>query len=135
MAWKRADNGIMAEINIVPLTDIMLVLLVIFMVTTPMIVFESLKISLPAAKEGVTREKGKGTVISVTDEGKVYIDKQQINIDEVKKVLKDKLANNQNKTVLIKGDKSVNYGLIVKILDFAKASGAEKLSVATVKGQ
>lgn len=130
--WKLTggEERVLAEINITPLTDVMLVLLVIFMVTTPLFVMESFKLKLPRAGSA-TSEPGKGTVLLITIDGAYYLNGERVD----RGALSDKLAREFKKTdspgILIKADKGSLHGLVVEALDMAKRAGAEKLSIAT----
>ncbi len=132
MGWnlKNSSDRLISEINITPLTDVMLVLLVIFMVTTPLIMMESFKIRLPESVTA-TSEPGTAVTVSVSREGLIEVNGRSVAMDDLFKVLADELAKRTDRTVLIKGDKEVYHGIIVKILDTAKLAGAEKLSIAT----
>ena len=125
------DDNFLSEINIVPLTDVMLVLLIIFMVTTPMIVLESFKINLPKAAAS-TSEKGDGIVVTISQDGFLFLDGVQVGKDDFQSLIAVKLKDAFNKTVIIKGDESAEHGLIVFVLDKSKSAGANKLSIATL---
>jgi len=130
--WSFSKNKtkIMADINITPLTDVVMVLLVIFMVTTPLMMNEALKIKLPTA---VTAEPQieQTTTVSVSPDGKIYLNKAQVSLDDLKGLLSSRMATSPDKTVVIKADKTIIYGTVVKVLDIAKESGALKLAIAT----
>ena len=125
------DDNFLSEINIVPLTDVMLVLLIIFMVTTPMIVLESFKINLPKATAS-TSEKGDGIVVTISQDGFLSVDGAQVSKDDFENMIAGKLSDANNKTVIIKGDETAEHGLIVFVLDKSKSAGADKLSIATL---
>jgi len=130
--WGFSQNKtkIMADINITPLTDVVMVLLVIFMVTTPLMMNEALKIKLPTA---VTAEPQieQTTTVSVSPDGKIYLNKAQVSLEDLKGLLSSRMATSPDKTVVIKADKTIIYGTVVKVLDIAKESGALKLAIAT----
>jgi biopolymer transport protein ExbD len=130
--WSFSQNKtkIMADINITPLTDVVMVLLVIFMVTTPLMMNEALKIKLPTA---VTAEPQieQTTTVSVSPDGKIYLNKAQVSLEDLKGLLSSRMATSTDKTVVIKADKTIIYGTVVKVLDIAKESGALKLAIAT----
>ncbi|MDP2688728.1 MAG: biopolymer transporter ExbD [Deltaproteobacteria bacterium] len=134
MGWKLTNNRerMMSEINITPLTDVMLVLLVIFMVTTPLIMTESFKIRLPKAVSS-DAEPGKGTVIAVSEAGRLSLNGRDIKEEELLQELKKDFLNASDRTVVVKADGGVRHGVIVKVLDTAKLAGAVKLSIATQK--
>lgn len=129
--WSLAGNRdkIISEINITPLTDVMLVLLVIFMVTTPLLIMESFKIKLPKAVTADT-ETGKGITISIATGGIIYLNNKIVGIEMLFDAIKTDIAPRADKIVIIKADKDVLHGVVVKVLDIAKRAGAEKLSIA-----
>ncbi|MBI5888570.1 MAG: biopolymer transporter ExbD [Deltaproteobacteria bacterium] len=137
MGWnlKRDEGRLMSEINITPLTDVMLVLLVIFMVTTPLIMIESFKVKLPKAVSAGA-EPGKGVVIEIGEGGNISINgKASSRVEPSQRAalydaIKSALANSPEKTVVIKADTNVRHGLVVEVLDTAKLAGAAKLSIA-----
>lgn len=132
MAWKinNHNESMMAEINITPLTDVMLVLLVIFMVTTPLIMTESFKIKLPRAVTS-DAEPGRGVIVAVSSDGVINLNGRSIALPDLSSELKRGFEAGGDKTVVVKADGEARHSLIVKILDTAKLSGAERLSIAT----
>lgn len=132
MAWKinNQNERMMAEINITPLTDVMLVLLVIFMVTTPLIMTESFKIKLPRAVTS-DAEPGKGAIVAVSSTGVINLNGRAVALADLSGELKRGFEAGGDKTVVVKADGEARHSLIVKILDTAKLSGAERLSIAT----
>lgn len=124
---KRDD--VMWEINITPLTDVFLVLLVIFMVATPLLIQSGVKVKLPSST--VTEAQPEGIIITITKENKIYVGKLEVAPDDLLEYLKRKLEDEKNKFVIINGDKDVLLGNAVNIMDIAKASGAEKIAIAT----
>lgn len=129
--WRMINGGdkIISEINITPLTDVMLVLLVIFMVTTPLLVMQSFKIKLPKAVSAET-EAGKGITLSIATGGAVYLNNKGVKMEGLFDSIKSELKTVSDKTVIIKADKDVPHGTVIKVLDTAKRAGAEKLSIA-----
>lgn len=140
--WSLANNSqrIISDINITPLTDVMLVLLVIFMVTTPLLMIESLKIKLPKTISADI-EAGKSINISIVPDGNIYLNSKLVGnflsaSSEWKQTifnsLKTEIITIADKAVVIKADKDIPHGIVVKVLDLAKEAGAERLSIATV---
>lgn len=127
---RESEDEMMTEINIVPLTDVMLVLLVIFMVATPLLVIDSLKIKLPKAAAGEA-EKTVPITITVTERGAIYLNAKAVPIEELYDVLSDEFSSSVDAAVLIKGDEGTLHGVVVEVLDTAKRAGAKKLSIAT----
>ncbi len=131
MGWNiKGNDRLISEINITPLTDVMLVLLVIFMVTTPFIMTESFKIKLPKAATS-DAEPGKGAVLAINEAGVISLNGRNIPSDELYSELKKAFDSGVDRNVVIKADGNTRHGIIVKALDTAKLAGATKLSIAT----
>jgi biopolymer transport protein ExbD len=132
MAWKLTSghDRPIAEINITPLTDVMLVLLVIFMVTSPLLMMESMKLKLPKS-QSAGEEKGLATVVSITSEGRYFLNDDRIEKSELEGRIGTELKADGNDAVILKADESVRHGLVVEVLDIARKAGAKKLSIAT----
>jgi biopolymer transport protein TolR len=126
MKRYRGSTRQFAEINITPLVDVVLVLLIIFMVTTPMLV-KGIRVNLPKTSSSAGNVGKKDIVISIDKNGNYYIDK--VLLDE--KSLKDFLKSHNTKEVIIKSDKSVAYGSVVRVIDIAKKSGINRVGLAT----
>lgn len=124
------EDKMMTEINIVPLTDVMLVLLVIFMVATPLLVMDSLNVKLPTATASEA-EKADPITITVTKLGIIILDAKTVPIEELYNVLSRKFSSSGGSAVLVRGDEAVLHGVVVEVLDTAKRAGATKLSIAT----
>jgi len=122
-------NRVMGEINITPLTDVMMVLLVIFMVTTPLIMKASIDINLPKAhvKKAAAVEN---LQITLTSDGKLYVNRRTIKITELEPYLRRFFRDGGDPKVTISADKRVPYGDAVKVLDIARQAGATKLLLA-----
>lgn len=132
MAWKLTSGReqTMAEINITPLTDVMLVLLVVFMVTSPLLMMESMKLKLPKAEtSGIVKESA--IVVSITKDGEYFLNGEEIEKSELEARLSAQLKKEDNDAVMLKADKSVPHGHVVEVLDIARKVGAVKLSIAT----
>ncbi len=115
-----------SDINITPLVDVVLVLLIIFMVTTPMLV-KGIKVSLPKTASSSTKIDKKDIVLSIDKNGNYYIDKVRVK----KQALGDFLKNHLKSSLIIKADKSVDYGKVVQVIDIAKKSGIDRVGLAT----
>src|ERR1700693_3009727 len=101
------ENGsdIMAEINITPLTDIFLVLLIIFMITSSAMIESGGKINLPKAVS--TQSESRGTTVTLTPKHEIYVNQKKVSEENLDGALKEVLNQNQNKTVILRGDKDV----------------------------
>jgi len=122
-------DGIVAEINITPLTDIFLVLLIIFMVTTSVISSQGKEVDLPSS--AVSEATPSGVNVTVTAEGEIQVDDQTVSAAELPGVLKAKLEAAREKLVILRGDQKVMLGQAVNILDVAQQAGAQGFALAT----
>jgi biopolymer transport protein TolR len=119
----------LAEINVTPLVDVMLVLLVIFMVTAP-ILQTGIEVSLPKTREGRAEQpKPKAVVLSIDKDGNIYLSTQsearQVNINDLPALLAEKLGQSGDRKVYVRADGETPYRIIAYTLDLAKEIGAE----------
>lgn len=137
MGWKlnsNHDGKLMSEINITPLTDVMMVLLVIFMVTTPLLMTDAFKVKLPKAVAAAS-DTSTGAIVAVSADGNVSLNGQSISLDALAAKLKDAIEKSSDKTVIVKADGSARHSMVVSVLDAARKAGAERLSIATERAQ
>ena len=129
----KEDESIVAEINITPLTDIFLVLLIIFMISSSAIMESGLQVKLPTAKTTTVNASPSGKPVSVTisKDGQIAINNQKTSDSDLAKVLKEMVAQSSDKTVIIRGDENIFLGKAVTIMDAARSAGAEKIALAT----
>ena len=123
------SDGIVAEINITPLTDIFLVLLIIFMVTTTVMQDEGKNLDLPTASE--SEETPQGVTVSISLEGRVQVNDRVVSDDELEPALKAALDAAEQKVVVLRGDRRIFLGQAVNILDLAQSAGAKSIALAT----
>ncbi len=123
------DEGIVAEINITPLTDVFLVLLIIFMVTTSVVVSQSKQVDLPGAEVSDTTPQG--ITVTVSPDGEILVDDQPTSEANLYATLEAALADSREKLVILRGDRQVLLGKAVKILDLAQKAGATGIALAT----
>ena len=132
----RVRRKRMSEINVVPYIDVMLVLLVIFMVTTPLLT-QGIKVELPQADSQNIESKGQEPlVVSVDQQGRFYFnigDKPDQSLDAKKLMVRVKavLRHRQDSTVYVKGDRNVAYGEVVQVMALLKQSGVEHIGMVT----
>lgn len=119
---------ISSEINITPFTDVVLVLLIIFMITTPLIIQTGIKVKLPDVIKAET-EDNENITIMVDSKGNIFINDKKYAADELKNKLTAILLSQPYKTVIIKADKEIKYDTVINVIDIAKQSGAKKFTL------
>jgi biopolymer transport protein ExbD len=121
-------SGIVAEINITPLTDIFLVLLIIFMITSSAMIESGGKINLPKAV--ATKSEARGTTVTLTPKHEIYVNQKKVNEENLEPALKDALNTSVDKTVILRGDRDVLFGDTVKVMSIIKRAGASEIAIA-----
>jgi biopolymer transport protein ExbD len=133
MAFGKAHTRghIVAEINVTPLTDVFLVLLIIFMITTSAMLKPAADVDLPKAAE--SNEQPKGVLVTMTPSRDIYVNERPVAGDDVSlaSVLRDTLARSQDKVVVLAGDREVVLGEVVRVLGIAKEAGATGFALAS----
>ena len=130
MGGRNDNRGIMAEINVTPLVDVMLVLLVIFMVTAPMMQ-QGVQVNLPKANTKAMTPQDEVVVVSVDKSGKVFINKDEIPAADLRSRLTAMFASREKKEVFLKADAGVPYGEVVRAMADIKGAGIERLGMVT----
>ena len=130
MGGQNSNRSVMAEINVTPLVDVMLVLLVIFMVTAPMMQ-QGVQVNLPKADTRAMTAAEESVVVSVDKSGKVFIDKEGIPAGDLRKRLTAMFATRAKKEVFLKADAGVPYGEVVRTMADIKGAGIERLGMVT----
>jgi biopolymer transport protein ExbD len=129
--YDEGDNDdVVSEINMTPLVDVMLVLLIIFIITVPVLT-HSVKIDLPRANNQVNQVKPKTVTISVTQEGQFYWDMELLNKEQLVAHLQQVAAQQPQPEVHIRGDKKVNYEYVMTVMAEAQRSGVHQLGFIT----
>jgi len=127
---RGGRSRIIAEINVTPLTDVFLVLLVIFMITTSMMMESAANVDLPTA--GKTTTESKGVVVTVTSDQAVFVGNRRMSGGDAELVtaLRDALRQSSDKVVILAGDRSVVLGEVVRVLSLSKEAGATGFALA-----
>jgi biopolymer transport protein ExbD len=123
MKRRTKRPQLMAEINITPFTDVVLVLLIIFMIATPFIYQSSMKVQLPQATKSA--ETSRDVIIIINAEGEVFLDDARIELDALKDKLKAMVQKNPDLSVIINGDKNVRYDAVIQVMDVLTQSGVK----------
>ena len=121
---------LISDINVTPFVDIMLVLLVVFMVASPMMV-PGIQVDLPQTTAAPLSSDEKAVVVTVNKQGSIYLQDKVVDISFLNKRIAELLHNNKSARVFIRADKDVNYGTVVKIMSMIKASGFTKIALIT----
>ena len=119
-----------SQINVTPMADVMLVLLVIFMVTAP-IIQQGVQINLPQAKAGAIAGTEDPLVVSVAKNGKIYLNDNSMGLDELGQKLRAIRQIKSDKEVYLRADQDVRYGIVMKTIAVIKQAGIEKLGMVT----
>jgi len=127
---RNNQNKAMAEINVTPLVDVMLVLLIIFMVTAPMLSM-GIDVNLPKVKSksvDVTEEK---LVLTVNEAKEIYLNKTKMQLSEINTKLEAIFSNRIDREVFLRADKNVSYGFVVEVMSEIRKAGVDKLGMIT----
>ena len=126
---NRRAGSALSEINITPFVDVVLVLLVIFLVTAPMLI-RGIDVNVPRSESRNT-EPDERLVVSITKDRAVFLDEQRIELPRLEKVLAGLKERNPSATIYIKADQDVPYGVVIEVMDAAKKAGIDKLGMVT----
>ncbi|OXL14659.1 biopolymer transporter ExbD [Polynucleobacter cosmopolitanus] len=131
MTSQKSEDSLMAELNVTPLVDVMLVLLVIFIVTAPLIVPQSMKVNLPKTQAVAQQDNAKNAQLIVESNGQATFEGQQVSDKDLGQLLKDKSSTPQFQ-LQVSADKAVPYGRVAEIMAIAQANGVTKMSFVSV---
>lgn len=129
---EETDGEIIAEINITPLTDVFLVLLIIFMVTSSVIANTGKNVKLPEAQQASSTPP-QAVNVTISTDGTIQVDGQAVRREALRAAIEAALAQTEDKQVILRGDKDIVYGEAVYVLDQAQLAGAEGFALATSK--
>jgi biopolymer transport protein ExbD/biopolymer transport protein TolR len=137
MAYKPKAGAQMAAPNVIPMADIMLVLLIIFMVITPMLQ-KTTPVDLAMtqnAHDMKDADKDDAVVVAVTRDGSIFLNNTKVGKDDITGQVKDKLTNRLDKTVYVKSDARAKYGDVVAVVDEIRSAGVDSLGLLTERAQ
>ena len=129
MMFESRHRRFLAEINVIPLVDVVLVLLVIFMDTAPML-HRGLDLTLPQSSSN-TISSGERLVVTIEQDQRLYLDDDQISVGQLEQRLRAAKAKNAEVSVYLRADRDVPYGTVVRVMDGVKRSGIERLGMVT----
>jgi len=124
------QSELMSEINVTPFVDVMLVLLIIFMVTAPMMI-QGLDVDLPEATAKPLESEKEHLVITINKAQQVYINDFQVDVASLQEKLAKIIQGRKDRDVYLKADKSIPYGIVVQVMAQIKAAGVEQLGMIT----
>ena len=130
MKKKIRNKRTISEINVTPFVDVMLVLLIIFMVTAPLLT-SGIKINLPESSSVLKNEKKDPVTVSINSKGEIFIQKKKFSKDQLINKLSLLKKNNQNLKIYIKGDKKLDYGKVMDLMNLINQSGFKKVALVT----
>jgi biopolymer transport protein ExbD len=131
MSSQKNEDSLMAELNVTPLVDVMLVLLVIFIVTAPLIVPQSMKVNLPKTQAVAQQDNAKNSQLILEASGQVTFEGQLVSDKDLGQLLKDKSSTPQFQ-LQVSADKTVPYGRVAEIMAIAQGNGVTKMSFVSV---
>lgn len=132
MQLGGGGKGFLADINVTPFVDVMLVLLIIFMVTAPMMT-EGLEVDLPQTRTVSALPKdSENLVLTVKADGSMFLGEYQVEMDQLEGHVA-RLAVDQKKLLFLRADKDVPYGVVVQVMGVLKAAGIDRLGVVAEK--
>jgi biopolymer transport protein ExbD/biopolymer transport protein TolR len=133
LALRNEGSKVNSNINVTPMVDVMLVLLIIFMVITPMlqkgVSVDMAKVNSPTPMPDADKEDA--LLIAVMRDGKTYFGSDQIKVDDLTNKVKDRLANKVDKRVFIRADSRAKYGAVVDVVDNVRAAGVDDVGLLT----
>jgi len=136
VAKRKLTRGVVADINVTPMADVMLVLLIIFMITTPLLQ-SGITVNLPKAKnplDAPEADSNEAVVIAMNREGRLYWKKKQISEQEMYELLlKQFQAGDINRTIFLKADTALAYGRVVDIVNGCRRAGVERIGLMAEK--
>jgi len=135
MKSQSGNKKLMVDINITPFTDVVLVLLIIFMVATPLLYQGKIKINLPQAKANQTEEKPQKVTVMINDKGEVYIDDVRYEISGNSSLLKDRIkasiGNSSESAIVINADRNCKYDSVMAVIDLSKELNIKRIILGT----
>ena len=137
MAYKPQAGAQMAAPNVIPMADIMLVLLIIFMVVTPMLQ-KTQSVDLASTdnpRDMKDADKDDAIVVAITSDGTIYMGNTRIQKEEITGQVKDRISTRLDKTVYVKSDARAKYGRVVEVVDEIRSAGVDQLGLLTEKNQ
>jgi biopolymer transport protein TolR len=130
MKTSRDSKGPLSEINVVPLVDVMLVLLIIFMITAPMMQ-HGMNIDIPKVTTKPMATKDEPQILNVTKDQRLILNEKKLEVKDLKAAMQLLFANKKDKEIYLRADKDVPYGFVVSCMGLIREAGIEKINIVT----
>ncbi|OGI46834.1 MAG: biopolymer transporter ExbD [Candidatus Muproteobacteria bacterium RIFCSPHIGHO2_01_FULL_65_16] len=131
MAFQtRSDHAAMSEINVTPLVDVMLVLLVIFIVTAPLLI-QAVPVELPKTAPTKPAAEPRSVSLTINRQGEIFLDRDRVALEALEHELGARRARNADVNLLVQADEGVNFGRVAQVLALVQRAGITRLSVVT----
>ena len=130
MAYTNSDKKMMSDINVTPFVDVMLVLLIIFMVTAPMMM-QGVEVNLPKTTTKRIKTQSDPLIITVKKNKEIYLENHRIKLDDLENKTRSIFSNRREKELLLRADKDVPYGFVIDVVARVKRAGVDKLGMVT----
>ena len=131
MTVETNSDRLMSDINVTPFVDVMLVLLVIFMVTAPMMI-QGVDVSLPETSSGPLSAEREHLIVTIDKNNRIYINDFQVSLNFLQEKLTKILEGREDSEVYLRADKDISYGMVVRVMATIKGAGVERLGMVTV---
>jgi biopolymer transport protein TolR len=130
MMFASNSDRLMSDINVTPFVDVMLVLLIIFMVTAPMMM-QGVDVALPETTSQPLPSSKEHLIITINEKNQIFINDYQVTIDFLQEKLSKILEGREHREVYLRADKNISYGVVVNVMSEIKGAGVEKLGMVT----
>jgi biopolymer transport protein TolR len=130
MKLSKDSRGPLSEINIIPLVDVMLVLLIIFMITAPMMQ-HGMNIDIPKVTTKPLPAKDEPQILSITRDQQLVLNEKKLNIKDLKAAIQLLFVNKSDKEIFLRADRDVPYGFVVNCMGIVREAGVEKVNIVT----
>jgi len=126
------ESRLNSDINVTPMADVMLVLLIIFMITTPLLQ-DNVLVNIPKAKNPLETPTKEPFVLSLTRDGRIYLGKLHVTEQEMAQALSERFAVEIDKNIFVRADKALSYGNVVHIINECRRVGVQRVGLMTEK--
>ncbi len=130
MSHVGNNRRLMSDINVTPFVDVMLVLLIIFMVTVPMMM-QGVEVNLPKTTTKNIKTQEEPLILTINKKREIFLEKHEVKLDGLEQKLVKIFQNRKEKEILLRADKDVPYGFVIKVMARVKGSGIDKLGMVT----